>query len=87
MELRNDSLKKFDQASEETLMAMKKATDMALLEVLCYGQLEKSALVKNALAPYHSDQVHRKETKCYTKLKAMVPVILTDQQQHSLVAP
>ena len=44
-------------------MAMKKATDVALLEVLYYGQLEKLALVKKAFGaiPFGSSSPKRDE--------------------------
>ena len=79
--LRNVSLMMFDQALEEPLMKMEIALAVALLEGACYGQSETSTLMKNALGPYHSDQVHRTEVKCYTQLKAMVTGILQDPQQ------
>ena len=46
--------------------------------------MEKSTLMRNALALHHSCHVHRKEPKSWSKLKAMVSGVLEDQQQHSL---
>ena len=39
--------------------------------------------MKNAQAPYHFDQIHRKEPKSYWKLKAMATNVLEGQQQTS----
>ena len=43
--------------------------------------LNKSSLMKTVLALFHSDQVHREESKSVPKLKALVTHILKDQQQ------
>ena len=59
VELVNDSLKRFDQSWEETLMALEKEPEGDLVQGLYRRQLEKSTLKQNALARYHSDQVHR----------------------------
>ena len=42
--------------------------------------------MKTALALYYLVQVHRKEPKIYTKLKAVTPDVLEDQQQEQLIA-
>ena len=52
-----------------------------MLEGLCHRQLENSTHMKNAWAPYHFDQIHRKEPKSYSKLKAMVTNFLEDHQE------
>ena len=41
--------------------------------------------MQNAMALYHSDQVHRKEPKSYSMLLAMVTEVLEDKQQYFLV--
>ena len=70
-EMVNDNLKKFDHSWEETVMELVKEPEADLAEGLYHRQLEKSTIMLNALALY-SHQVHRKEPKSYSKLKAMV---------------
>ena len=48
IEVVNDILKKFDQAWEETLMALEKEPEADLVEDLHQRQLEKSTLMQNA---------------------------------------
>ena len=69
----------FEQAWEETLMALRKEPEEDPLDSLHQRQLEKSTPMQNALALWHSDQVHRKEPKSYSKLKDMVTDVLEDQ--------
>ena len=57
----------FDQAWEETLMATRSP-----------GRSAKSATEKVDMDP-----AHQKEPKGYTKLKAVVPDILADQQREA----
>ena len=70
-----DKLNKCDQVWEETLMALEKEPEADLLEGLHHRQLEMPTLMLNALAPHHSDQIHRRS-------KAMVSVVLEGQQQN-----
>ena len=42
--------------------------------------------MKNALALYHSDQLHQKEPKSKTKLTALITDILEDQPQEALIS-
>ena len=51
---------------------MENELERNLLESIDRRHLEKSILMKTALALFHSDQVHRKELKSNTKLKALV---------------
>ena len=53
-------------------MALQKELAEDLVEGLYHRQFEKSTLMQNASALYHSDQVHRKEPTCNSKLKAVV---------------
>ena len=85
IDLVSDNLKEFDQAWEETLMALEKEPEVDLVEGLHHRQLEKWTLMQNALALYHSDQVHRKEPQSYSRLKALFSNVLEEQQQYSLV--
>ena len=70
IELRNDSLKMFDQAWDETLMAMDIETNMAFVEGLYYRRLEKSTLMRNSSAhiqfgsssPNRAKEVHNIES-------------------------
>ena len=82
-ELRNDKLQMFNQAWEETLAAIKIELDVALLEGLYRGQLDKPTIMNNASAPYQSDRVRRKESQSKSQFKALVTDIL-DQQQEAL---
>ena len=59
-------------------MAMEVEPDLALLEDVYDRRWEKLSIMKHALAAYHSDQVHRKEPKSDTKLKALVTDMLED---------
>ena len=74
------TLKIFDQAWKDTLMVMDSELDVAFVEGLSCRQLEMSTLMKNALALYHTDQVHRKEPQSYRELKTMITDMLEDQQ-------
>ena len=58
VELRDDNLNMFDQAWEETLMAVENAPERDLLKSLYHRQLGKSTLVKSASALYYSHPVH-----------------------------
>ena len=84
VDLVNDNLKKFDQSRKETPMALWKGPEGVLLEGLYRRHMEKSTRMQTALAQCHSDRVHRKEPKSYSRL--MVSDVLEDQQQNSLTA-
>ena len=68
IELRDGNLKMSDQAWDETLTAMDMKLEMASWKV----QLDKSTIMKNALALNRSDPVRQQEPKSCTKLKALV---------------
>ena len=85
IELVNDTLKTFDHG-EENLVALERGPAADLLEGLHHRQLEKSTLMLHASAQYHSAQVHHKEPKSFSRLKALVTDVLKDQQQHSVKA-
>ena len=85
IKFRSDNLKMFDRAWAETWMALDKEPQRNFLESLHHRQLEKSTLVKTALALSYLDQVHRTEQKSCAKLKALVADILEDQQQETLI--
>ena len=76
----------YDQAWEETLLAMPKEPERDLLESLHHDDQKKSSLIKNASALSHSDLVHRKEPKSYTKLKSLGTDFLEDQLQGTRIA-
>ena len=81
-EVRNDNLKMFDQAWEDTLMAMAILNlTWPFAKVLAAGSWKTSTIMKNALALHHMDQVHREESKSHTKKD-----ILEDQQQDALLS-
>ena len=56
IELVNDNLKKFDQACDETLLALEKEPEADLLEGIYHRQLDKPTLMLNVLALYHASQ-------------------------------
>ena len=68
----NDKLKKVRSVLGRNLMALDEGPEVDFLDGLYHRQLEKSTLVRNALALHHSYQVDRKEPKSQSKLKAMV---------------
>ena len=87
IELASDNFKKFDEAWEENLMALDTEEEGAdLMEGLYHPQLEKSTLMLIALALYHYDQVHGKESETYPGLKALVSDVVEDQQQNSVTS-
>ena len=74
----NDILRKVDLPWKETLMALEQELDEALLEGLDHRQPEKPSLMRNALAVDDFDQIHRNESKSYSRLKASVSDVLED---------
>ena len=46
------------------------------------SELERDSL---ALAPYHSNQVHRKEPQSHTKSKALVTDMVEDEKQETFI--
>ena len=58
----------------------------SLWKAFTIDSLETSTLMQNALVLSQVDQVHSEEPKNYSRLKAMVPDVLEDQQQNSFKA-
>ena len=67
VKLYNDNLKMFNQASEETLLALDRDFDEHVLENLCDRQVKTSTLMKNALTSYQQDIFQKKRSREATK--------------------
>ena len=86
VELYNDSLKMFNQAWEETLVALGDDLGEGVLENLCERQVWKSAFMKHVMTLHQQDIVLKKEPRSYAKLRTVVNHILEHQQQNMLIS-
>ena len=84
VELYNDSLKMFNQAWEETLLAFGHDLGEGVLKNLCERQVRKSTLMTHVMTLHQQDIVLKEEPRSYANLRTVVNHILEHQQQNML---
>ena len=72
VELRGDNLMAFKNDWEMVMSGLKVIPSAAILESLVLKQLQKSHQLKDMLALYHQDVVHRGEARSYERIMKMV---------------
>ena len=86
IELVSDIVKKLDRADEEALMMLRKNLKKPFWKDFTFESWRTRRFMRNAIALYHSDQVHDKESKSYSKLRAIVSNVFKDHHQNSVMA-
>ena len=82
VELYNQNLNMFNQAWEETLLALGNDLDENVLNNLYDRQVSKSTLMKNTSSLYQSATVPQKEPRSYQKLRTMVNGLRASTTEH-----
>ena len=85
VELYIDNPKIFNQAWEETVLALGNHPDEGVLENFCERQVRTSTLMQNALTLYQQDIVLKEEPRSDQRLMTVVHDILEQQWQNMLI--